>query len=295
MKNYTYYPGCSIQTSSKHYEESLLPVLKELGVELEEMEDWNCCGATASLSVDETASATINARNLSIAEKSGKDILAPCAACYLSLKKANQFLKEESEKATALLEELKKNGIEYTGKVQIKHPLEVLSQELGLDALKEKVQRKLTGLNVASYYGCQVVRPYLEFDDPDYPHSMDDLMSALGATPVDYAAKTRCCGGSLTANLEEPGARLNYILLKEAQRKNADVIVTLCPLCHFNLETTQKKIAKKYKQDFNIPILFFSQLMGLALGIPKKKLGFSRSLIPLKAMWEKLENGGTNE
>lgn len=295
MKDYTYYPGCSVKTSSKHYEESILPVFKELGLELEEMEDWNCCGATASLSVDDAATAAINGRILSIAEKSGKDILAPCAACYLSLKKANQFLSKEEGKNTFLLDELKKNGYEYKGQVKVKHPVEVLTREIGLEKIKEKVKKKLTGLKVACYYGCQLVRPYTDFDSTDYPQSMDQLMNVVGTETVDYTVKTSCCGGSLTANLEEAGTRLNHLLLKEAQRKGADVIVTLCPLCQFNLETTQRKISKKYKQDFNIPILFFSQLMGLALGVPKKELGFSRSLIPLKAMWKKLENGGTNE
>jgi len=292
MSTYTYYPGCSLKAGSKHYEESLLPVFKEIGMELKEMEDWNCCGATAYFSVDDTMAAAICGRNLSLAEKSENHILAPCAGCYLTLKKSNAFLTSGEAKAKKIRNDLKKAGCEYNGKVDVKHPLEVFVNEIGLKKIKEKVTNPLAGLKIASYIGCQLVRPYTDFDDPDYPVTLDKLMEAIGAEPVDYSAKTRCCGGSLTGTIEEVGVRLNYILLKEAKRKGADVIVTVCPLCQFNLEVMQSKIEKKYKDIVKMPILYFTQLMGLALGIPKEDLGFSRSIIPLKTMWEKLGNGG---
>ena len=292
MKEYIYYPGCSLKAGSKHYEESILPVFKELGMPLDEMEDWNCCGATAYFSVEEDMAAAICGRNLSIAEKAGKNILAPCAGCYLTMKKSNHFLKSEHGKAQKILKDLKTVGCEYKGTIKVTHPLEYLTREFGLDKIKEKVQKKLTGLKVACYYGCQLVRPYTDFDDPDYPVTLDHIMEAIGAEPVEYSAKTRCCGGSLAGTMEEIGTSLNYVLLKEAKKKGADVIVTICPLCQFNLEINQDKIVKKYKDDIRMPVLYFSQLMGLALGIPKEDLGFSRSIIPLKPMWEKLTNGG---
>lgn len=295
MKDYAYYPGCSLKAGSKHYEESILPVFKELGMPLEEMEDWNCCGATAYFSVDDNMAAAICGRNLSIAEKSGKDILAPCAGCYLTMKKNNHFLTSGNEKSKKVLKELKNVDCEYKGNVKVVHPIEFLTKEYGLDKIEEKVTNKLTGLKVACYYGCQVVRPYTDFDDPDYPVSMDNLMEALGAEPVDYAVKTRCCGGSLAGTLEDIGLGLNHVLLKEAKKKGADVIVTLCPLCQFNVEINQDKIVKKYKEDVKMPVLYFSQLMGLALGISKEDLGFSRSIIPMEPIWEKLKKGGTNE
>jgi heterodisulfide reductase subunit B len=295
MKEYIYYPGCSLKAGSKHYEESILPVFKEIGMPLEELEDWNCCGATAYFSVDDTMAAAISGRNLSLAEKTGKDIIAPCAGCYLTLKKNNKFLTSGHEKAQRILEDLKSANCEYNGTTKVVHPLEFLTKELGLDKIKEKVKNKLTNLKVASYYGCQLVRPYTDFDDPDYPVTLDNLMEAIGAEPVDYSAKTRCCGGSLAQTLDDIGAALNHFIIKEAKRKGADVIVTICPLCQFNLETMQGKIEKKYKEDLKMPILYFSQLMGLALGISKDDLGFSRSIISLKAMWEKIGNGGSNE
>lgn len=292
MKDYVYYPGCSLKGNSKHYEESILPVFKELGLPLEELEDWNCCGATAYFSVDELMATAICGRNLSLAERQQKNIMAPCAGCYLTLKKANKVLKGNSEKAKRINHALEKAGCPYHGSVEVKHPLEVLIEDIGLDRIKDRVRYRLKGLKVACYYGCQLVRPFTDFDDPDYPTTLDQLMEAIGAQPVAYSAKTRCCGGSLTGTIQDVGKRLNFILLKEAKRRGADVIVTLCPLCQFNLEIFQDKMAKEYGEDVTMPILYFSQLMGLAFGLAKEDLGFNRSIIDLKPLWAKLTNGG---
>jgi len=292
MNGYIYYPGCSLKGNSRHYEESILPLFKEVGLPLEEMDDWNCCGATAYFSVDDTMAAAICGRNLSIAEKTGKDIIAPCAGCYLTLKKSNKFLNSRQPRAAKILKDLKNAGCEYQGTIDVKHPLEVLFKDIGPKAIKAMVRNSLAGLKVACYYGCQLVRPYTDFDDPDYPTSLDILMEAAGAKAVDFAAKTRCCGGSLSGTIEEVGLRLNYILLKEAKRKGADLVVTICPLCQFNLEITQTKIVKRFGEDIRMPILYFSQLLGLALGIPREELGFKRSIIPLRSLWEKLGQGG---
>lgn len=288
MNGYVYYPGCSLKGNSKHYEESILPVFREIDMPLEELQDWNCCGATAYFSVDDGMAAAICGRNFSLAEKLNKNILAPCAGCYLTLKKSNKFLTSGTEKAQKILSALDKAGCGYGGQVDVIHPLEVLAQDEVLDRIRAKVTRPLKGLRVACYYGCQLVRPYTDFDDPDYPLSLDRLMAAIGAEPVDFSGKTRCCGGSLTGTIEEVGLRLNYILLKEAKRKGADVVSTICPLCQFNLEILQDKMVKKYKDNITMPILYFSQLIGLAMGLPKEDLGFSRSIIDLKPMWEKI-------
>ena len=165
--------------------------------------------------------------------------------------------------------------------------------DIGLDRIREKVRTDLSGLKVAAYYGCQLVRPYTDFDDPDYPRSLDLILEAAGATPIDFSAKTRCCGGSLAGTLEDVGMRLNEVIIREAKRKGADVIATICPLCLFNLEIMQTKLAKKEKDTFNLPILYFTQIMGLAFGLSKDDLGFSRSIIPLKRMWNTIETGGS--
>ncbi len=292
MTGYAYYPGCTMKGNARHYEESILPVFAKVGLPLEELDDWNCCGATAYFSVDETMAAAICGRNLSLAERIGKDLIAPCAGCFLTLKKSNAFLASGEPKAAKILNDLKNAGCEYQGTVKIRHPLDVLVRDIGPKALRAQVLRPLAGLKVACYYGCQLVRPYTDLDDPDYPTMLDVLMEVAGATAVDFTAKTRCCGGSLTGTIEEVGLRLNYIILKEAKRKGADCIVTICPLCQFNLEVTQSKIVRQYGDDVTIPILYFSQVLGLALGVPRADLGFSRSIIPLKSFWAKAGNGG---
>ncbi len=292
MKDYIYYPGCSLKGNSKHYEESILPVFRELGLPLEELEDWNCCGATAYFSMDDLMATAICGRNLSLAENKKKNIIAPCAGCYLTLKKANKVLQGNSEKAKKINQALEKAGCPYHGSIEVKHPLEVLIEDIGLERIKDRVKYRLKGLKVACYYGCQLVRPFTDFDDPDYPTKLDQLMETIGAQPVPYSAKTRCCGGSLTGTIEEVGKRLNFILLKEAKRRGADVIVTLCPLCQFNLEILQDKMARDYGEDVTMPILYFSQLMGLAFGLAKEDLGFRRSIINLDPLWQKLTNGG---
>ena len=278
--------------NARHYEQSILPVFREIGLPLAELEDWNCCGATAYFSVDDTMAAAICGRNLSLAERIGKDIVAPCAGCFLTLKKSNIFLGSAQPKAAKIRESLKKAGCEYRGTVDVKHPLQVLTREVAPEMLRTSIRRPLSGLRVACYYGCQLVRPFTDVDDPDYPMMLDVLMDSAGATVVNFEAKTRCCGGSLTGTIEEVGLRLNYILLKEAKRKGADCLVTICPLCQFNLEITQSKIIRKYKEDVAMPILYFSQLLGLAMGIPREELGFSRSIIPLRDFWAKVGNGG---
>jgi len=281
---YTYYPGCSLKGTGKHYEESILPVFKELCIELYELEDWNCCGATAYMSVDEMSAFALASRNLSIAEKAGRDIMAPCSACYLVLKKTKDYMKEYSEIGRKVHKALAAAGLQFNDTIDVKHPLQVLVGDFGLEAMGAKVKNKLDGYKVAPYYGCQIVRPYKDFDDSIYPTSMDRLLETLGAEVVDYHLKTRCCGGSLTGTIEEVGLRLNYILLNEAQKRGANCIATVCPLCQFNLECYQDKINSEYGSQISMPILYLPQLIGLALDIPREELGFNRSLVDLEPL-----------
>ncbi len=292
MNGYAYYPGCSLKENSRSYEQSLLPVFKEIGVPLEELNDWNCCGATAYFSVDEMMAAAVSGRNLSLAEKSGRDILAPCAGCYLTLKKSNVFLASGQPKAEKILGDLKSAGCEYHGTVKVKHPLEVLVREIGLDALRAKIRRPLTNLKVACYYGCQLVRPFTDVDDADYPMILDDLMAAAGATAVDFAAKTRCCGGSLTGTIEEVGLRLNYILLKEAKRRGRGLHrhhLPALPIQPGN-HPAQDRPPIQGGSDSAHPLL--QPGPGAGPGPLEKTLGFSRSIIPLDGFRAKLGNGG---
>ncbi|HOW68047.1 MAG TPA: CoB--CoM heterodisulfide reductase iron-sulfur subunit B family protein [Candidatus Paceibacterota bacterium] len=281
---YSYFPGCSLKGTGRAYEESLLPVFRAMDIELEELEDWNCCGATAYMAVDEVKACVMASRNLAIAEKAGhKELVAPCNACYLVLNKTKHYLHESPSVKRVIDAALKQGNLTYTGNVPVRHPLDVLVNSVGLDEVKKRVKQPLKGLKVAPYYGCQIVRPYSTFDDQYNPTTMDRLLEALGATVVTYPLKTRCCGGSLTGTLPEPGLLCSYILLKEAIKRGADVVATICPLCQFNLDGYHDKIEAKW-ESVRIPTVYFSQLMGLAFGLPAQELGLHRGFVPMKSL-----------
>ncbi len=280
MTTFAYYPGCSLKGTGRAYEESLLPVLAALGIKLEELADWNCCGATAYMAVDEVKACVMASRNLALAEQLGhRELVTPCSACYLVLNKTKQYLGESRAVAQVVQRALGLVGLSYQGNVPVRHPLDLLVNVVGLPAIKERVRDPLTGLKVVPYYGCQLVRPYATFDDQDRPTSMDRLLGVLGATVVPYPLKTRCCGGSLTGTLPEPGLHCAYILLKEAVKRGAEVIATVCPLCQFNLDAYHHKIAAKWGP-VRVPTVYFTQLMGLAFGLPARQLGLHRGLVP---------------
>jgi len=262
------------------YEESLLPVLKHLGVELEELKDWNCCGATAYMAVDEVKACVLAARNLAIAQKSGyQQILAPCAACYLVLNKAKHYLEDSPAMKRTIDAALGEAGLGYSGGTPVRHPLDVLLNDIGVEAIRQKVRRPLKGLKVACYYGCQLVRPYATFDDQYNPTTMDRLLEALGACIIRFPLKTKCCGGSLTGTVPEAGIRLVYILHNEARKRGADCLATVCPLCQFNLDAYHAQVSARYGQVL-VPAVYFTQLMGLAFGLPEQELGLRRAAIP---------------
>ncbi len=277
---YAYYPGCSVKGTGKHYEESLLAVFRALGIELEEIPDWNCCGATAYMAIDEMAAFGMVARNLAIVQRMGyEEVVAPCAACYLGLKKAQNYMLEYPDIADRVISALAKVGLEYDpeARLEIKHPLEVLVSDYGLNELKARATNPLTGHRIAPYYGCQLTRPFDDMDDNFFPTIMDRLFLALGADVItDYSLKTRCCGASLTGTLPEVGVRLSWYLIAEAQHRGANYIVTACPLCQFNMESFQDRMGKFNGGNPKFPILYFTQAIGLALGLDKKELGFGR-------------------
>lgn len=279
---YSYFPGCSLKGTGRSYEESLLPVFKALNVDVEELDDWNCCGATAYMAVDEVKAVALSARNLAIAEKSGRpEIVAPCAACYLVLQKTQHYMKEAPSISQKVHGALKAANLSYAGSVKVRHPLDLLVNQVGVAEIKKRVKHPLKGLKVATYYGCQVVRPYATFDDQYNPTTMDRLIEAIGAQVVRYPLKTKCCGGSLTGTLPEAGLKLTYILLKEAIKRGADVIATACPLCQFNLDSYHDQISAQWEQ-VRIPVVYFTQLMGLAFGLSERELGLQRSIVPFR-------------
>ncbi|MGD0229976.1 MAG: CoB--CoM heterodisulfide reductase iron-sulfur subunit B family protein [Syntrophorhabdales bacterium] len=285
---YLYYPGCSLKSTGKPYEESLKAVFSRLEIPLEELHDWNCCGATAYMSVDEVKSFALSARNLALAEKQGEpahnghvQLVAPCSACYSLSLKTQRYLSENEDIRKKVERGLADASLTYEGKVDVRHPLDVLVNDIGIERIKEAVKAPLGG-NVACYYGCQIVRPYSTFDDQADPKTLDALMEAVGATPIDWAMKTRCCGASLTGTIREVGFRLGYLILKEATKKGADALATTCPLCQFDLECFQSDLTATFGQAIHMPVVYFTQLVGLALGIPESSLGMQRLFVPYK-------------
>lgn len=281
MKYYTYFPGCSSSHGgAKAYDQSALAVTRVLDVELIELDDWNCCGSTPYTSIDELASLCCSARNLALAEKRGFDIATPCSACYVILNRTNSTLKEYPDIKAKVDEALTAGGLEYHGTIKARHLLDVLVNDVGYDAIASKVTNSLAGLKVAPYYGCQIVRPGPGFDHPEYPQSLDRLVESLGAEAVPFPLKARCCGGSLIISEEDLALELIHKLLENAASNGAECIVTVCPLCQTNLDAYQSRVNKKFKTKFNIPILFFTQLMGVAFGIEDKALGLGKCIIP---------------
>ncbi len=285
-KTYAYFPGCSLRGTGKAYEESLLAVFRHLGIKLEELEDWNCCGATTYMSFDELQSYALAGRNLAIAAKSKQDILAPCAACYLVLNKTHHYVDEYPHIRYVVDKALASIGMEYGKDVKVLHPLEVLLNDVGEEKLKAAVTNPLSGMRVAPYYGCQIVRPYSTFDNQRNPVSMDKLLAACGAKIVYYPVKTMCCGGSQKGSLPEVGLDLITHLLRTAHANGANIIATACPLCQFNLEVFQEE-ATWSEAEHLIPVVYFTQLIGLAFGLDRRSLGLHRALVPLEEMEEK--------
>ncbi len=276
---YLYYPGCSLKATGIAYEESLLTTLRLLEIPVEELPDWNCCGATAYMSVSQSSATVLALRNLALAHQTGiRDVLTPCSACYLTLRKSQELVAHYPETAKDVEQFLEQAGLPHPDSVRVRHPLEMLYNDVGIRRLRELTVRRLQGVRMASYYGCQAVRPYGEVDDPHEPVRMDEVLQAVGVETVDYPLKTKCCGGSLTGTIHEVGVRLNYILLKEAQRKGAQAIVTICPLCQFNLDAYQREIRKQTGEPIDMPVLYLTQVVGWALGGGFRELGLHRAI-----------------
>lgn len=286
---YTYYPGCSLEASAKNYDESVRFVFKSLGQELKDLEDWNCCGATYYMSTKETISLVISARNLALAEKHGRDIVAPCSSCYTILYKTNHILKNNPIMKAKVDQALKKDKLRYNLTVKVRHPLEVLVNDIGIEAIASKARCRLDGVKIAHYYGCQIVRPDRGLDNKENPKMMDNLFAALGAQNVYFPMKVRCCGGMLMTTYSDVALELNKNILECAHENGADLVLTTCPLCQINLEGYQGKIKKKFKTDFNLPVMFFTQALGLALGGTPKELGLERNLIPFELKEKRME------
>ncbi|MBU4272426.1 MAG: CoB--CoM heterodisulfide reductase iron-sulfur subunit B family protein [Planctomycetes bacterium] len=277
---YAYYPGCSLERNAAAYDHSVREVADLLGIRLQEIDDWNCCGATEYFSRNELAACAVIARNLALVEPQTDQLVAPCAACYLNLIKTDKLMVDHPEFGKEVNQCLAAGGLKYEpGRVTVRHMLDVIVDDIGETAVRDKVVRPLAGLRVAPYYGCQVVRPISNNDNPEYPMKMDHLLKWLGAEVVDYPVKAHCCGGHMTQISEPQAFELIRRLLQNAQDYVADMIVCMCPMCQLNLDGYQSRVNGFFGTEFKLPIMYFTQMLGIAFGIDPQKLGFGKEIV----------------
>jgi heterodisulfide reductase subunit B len=283
--SYRFYPGCSLESTARDYYLSTQAVSKALGLELPEVKDWICCGSTPAHQSCETLSLTLPAQNLLAAK--GNTVAVCCAACYGRLKAANHKIANDPKARAAVAEAL---GAGYDGSTPVKHLLEIIVRDLGLPKVKARVKRPLKGLRVAAYYGCLLVRPpeVTQFDNPENPRVLDDLLAAAGAEVVEWSHKTECCGASYSITNVEIVQKLSRDILAAARDAGADCIATACGMCQLNLDLRQQEIEQKYSEKFQLPIFYFTQLLGLAFGIEPNELGLQSLVVePTRLLEEK--------
>jgi len=282
--NYTYFPGCSLEKNAACYDVSTRAVASQLGMQLTEVEDWNCCGATEYVSLNLTAAYSLIARNLAQASKNAgiDQVVAPCSACYLNLRKCDKVLSHDARLAGRVAKSLAAGGLSYQpGSLHVRHLLDVLYQDIGIEALTAKVTKPLRGLRVAPYYGCMVVRP--DFHNggghTEFPTTLDEILQALGAEVVDFPLKAACCGGHMTQISEATGFDMIHRLVKSASDLQADLIATICPMCQLNLDGFQGAMNRHKGSSYHVPVLYFTQLMGLAMGLSAREVGIGEEIV----------------
>ncbi|MGB2963426.1 MAG: CoB--CoM heterodisulfide reductase iron-sulfur subunit B family protein [Anaerolineales bacterium] len=288
MKTYAYFPGCSLEKMASSYHKSALETTKAFDIELQELDDWNCCGATTYFHVDQLLAYTLVARNLALAEKEGLDLVAPCSACYKNAFFTNKTIRTDPDLAEHINFALEEDDLQFNAEIDVFHLIEVFVNDVGMDKIKEEVKNPLKGLKIAPYYGCQIVRPRKNGEEVENPQYFEELISAMGAEPAYFPERLRCCGGSLIMTSRVPALDMVRILLQSAEKNGAHVIATACPLCQVNLECYQGAVNEEFGTDFNLPILYFTQLLGLALGISPKELGIGIELVSATPVFKKL-------
>jgi len=286
MMKISYYPGCTLKNHAKNFEDSTICSLKTIGVEVEELDRWNCCGTVFSLTTDDLIHHVAPIRNLIRVKEANYDkVMTVCAMCYNTLKRANERVKSDPDSLEILNNFMDREEIKYEGDVKIFHLLEFLKDEITFENIAKQIVKPLKKLKIASYYGCLLVRPKeIGFDDMENPTILEDLMSVLGANSVDFPYKTECCGAYQTVDNPEIVADRTYQILSSAQDQGAEIVVVSCPLCAFNLDQRQKVTAEKYPAFKNIPVLYFTQPLAIALGCPEETLRFDLNFIDPKPL-----------
>jgi len=289
---YAYYPGCSSHSTARDMHESAAAVARALGIELVEIDGWSCCGATAAHQTDRVLAASLPASNLLLAKQMGLDTVVTCAACYSRMKAANHEVSTSPDMHKKVADTV---GRPYDGSVAVRHLVEVLLEDVGIEKLRKSFVQSLGGLKVASYYGCLLVRPHnvTNFDDAENPTSLDRLVEAMGGHSVDWPCKVDCCGGGLNLTRTDMVVKLSGSIIDMAAAAGADCIAVACPMCQASLDLRQSDMHKKSGRRYQMPILYVTQLLGLCLGISPKELGFNRLMVPAFSVLHSLSAKGS--
>jgi heterodisulfide reductase subunit B2 len=291
-RRFLYFPGCSLMATNRAYDISTRSVARVLGIDLAEVSDWNCCGATAYMAIREKEAFVLSARNLALAEAQAggngnghpADLAVVCNGCYVALHKTEKYMAEDSSLGDDIRRALKAGGMDFRGGVRVRHFLDVVVNEVGEEEVRKRVKKPLAGLKAAAYPGCQLSRPFGEIDDPEFPVLMDRLLGWLGAETVPFALKAKCCGGLMMTTKPEIGRDLTGKILRNAKENGAACVATACPLCQINLEAYQGAVSDAVGADCRIPVFYFTQLLGAAFGLSAKDLALADNLTP----WEHL-------
>jgi len=293
MNRYALFLGCTIPVRGQNYELSTRKVAEALGMELLHIPNFSCCGYPMS-SLDQETAELLAARNLALAEKEGADICTICTACTGVLTETAKELEHNEEKRGKINVHLKDIGLEYKGGVKVKHFARILYEDVGLEKISSKITRRLDGLRIAPHYGCHFLKPseiYEGFDSPENPHTLDDLIAVTGATSVNYMNKMRCCGGAVLAVDENLALKITREKLDQIKGLSVDAICLICPFCSVMYESNQKKIETTFETKYEIPVLYLPQILGLAMGMDPKDLGFNMNRVRPKTVLEKLGAG----
>ncbi len=278
---YALYPGCAAQGATPELYQSTMAIIGRLGIDVVELKAAACCGAGVVTEAEPDVALAINARTFAQAERLGLEVMTICGTCQGVMGSANKRLREDP----ALLERINgilgREGLRYEGRVQVKHLLWIVVREIGLARLRDLVKVPLTDLRIAPFYGCYILRPSwdLGFDDPENPSSLEKVIEALGGEAIAYAGRTKCCGFPIILEKESIAMAMNGNNLKEAKDHGAQAMVTPCPLCHMSMDIYQERAGKAVNAKLDLPVLHLPQLIGLAMGIPAKQLGFARHLV----------------
>ncbi|MCK4233108.1 CoB--CoM heterodisulfide reductase subunit B [candidate division WOR-3 bacterium] len=288
---YAFFLGCTIPARAMNYEVSTRKIADKLGIELVDLQDFDCCGFPVK-SVDSFTTIVMAAKNIAVAEEKGIDICTLCNGCVVTLAEANHELKHNEELKKRVNKELSKIGREFKGTIEIKHLARILYEDVGVENIKKAVKFPLDDFKLAAHYGCHYFKPsivYGKFEDPEFPTSLDKLIEATGAPEFNYSTKTDCCGGGILGVTEDVALKMAQTKLDDLKKEKADAMISICPFCSVMYDANQKSVEKIAETEYNLPVLYYTQVLGLALGVPPDELEFKRNRIKPKEMIKKFD------